>query len=141
MEEKTQIGAPPDRVFGLLIEPRSWSQWWRDARFARSADFKPLREGSRFEMTLEFGRLRSTLKPTVTLCADGKALAWKADWLALPVRQEYYLQANERGCQVRARTLFPGALQKPLAWLRIDRIWQQMIQRQLRSLRQTAERL
>jgi hypothetical protein len=140
-EEQTHVAAPAERLFGLLIEPRSWVQWWTEVRFARSADFKPLREGSQFEATLEFGRFKVTIKPRVVLCADAKALAWSTLWIGTPLRQEYYLQSAPDGCRVRARSQFSGPLSHPLKWLRLDRVWVAMIERQLRALRLTAERM
>jgi hypothetical protein len=141
LESRQPIAAEPAKIWGLLIEPRSWKTWWPAVRDARSKDFKPLHEGSRFEVTLQLARTTTTLHPRVALCADGKSLAWDGRWLGVPVRQEWFLQSGERGCKVVTRSRFSGAGASLLKLFRLDRAWDRMVGDQLRGLKRVAEQL
>jgi hypothetical protein len=141
IEERISIAAPPAPVWGLLIEPRSWNRWWPAVRFARSLDFKPLHEASRFEITLELGRLTSTLRPRVELCADGRSLAWRGRWLGVALRQEWFLDQRPAGVRVTARTAFSGPPAALLRLARLDRRWQGGLAEALRGLKHLAERM
>jgi hypothetical protein len=141
LESRLPIATDPAHVWGLLIEPRSWKTWWPAVRDARSKDFKPLREGSRFEVTLQLGRLTTTLRPKVGLCADGKSLTWDSRWLGVPLRQEWFLEPRTGGCRVVARSRFAGAGGSFLKLCRLDRRWEKMLGEQLRGLKRVAEQL
>lgn len=141
LEQRQGIAVPPAQVFPLLIEPRSWKSWWPAVRDARSLDFKPLREGSRFEVTLQLGRVTDTLRPRVAFCADGKSLAWEGRWLRVPLRQEWFLEPRPDGSRIVLRSRFAGGGGSLLRLLRLDRRWQRMLEEQARGLRSLAERL
>lgn len=141
LEHRVSIAASPAVVFPLLIEPRSWKSWWPAVRDARTFDFKPLRERSAFEVTLQTGRLTATLKPKVSFCADGKSLAWDASWLGVPLRQEWFLEPRPDGCRAVFRTRFAGGATPLLKLFRLDRRWQRMLEEQGRGLKRVAERL
>ena len=135
------VAAEAAKVWGLLIEPRSWKSWWPAVREARSKDFKPLREGSRFELTVQHGRLTSTMRPRVALCADGKSIAWDGRWLGVPLRQEWFLEPRPDGVRVVARSRFTGGLTGLLKLFRLDRRWERTLVEQLRGLKRLAEQL
>ncbi len=141
LESRQPVAADPSKVWGLLIEPRSWKTWWPAVREARTKDFKPLREGSRFEVTLQLGRLTSSLQPRVGLCADGKSITWEGRWLGVPVRQEWFLEPRPDGCRVVARSRFSGVGAAGLKVCRLDRAWEKMVGEQLRGLKRMAEQL
>ena len=141
IESGVTLGVPPERVWGLLIEPRSWESWWPAVTFARTEDFKPLRERSRFEASLELGRLRTTLKGRVTLLAEPKAVTWEARLWGVPLRQEWYLSPGTRGSRFTARAAFSGPGRIFLSLLRGTRRWQEMQERQVRGLKVLAERM
>lgn len=141
VENNTSIGIAPERLWGFLIEPRSWEKWWPAVTFARSGDFKPLREQSTFEASLTLGRLKTTLRGEVTLLAEPRALTWTARLWGVPLRQEWYLSKTGRGTRFIARTRFSGFGGLLLRWLRIQRRWAAMQARQGRSLKRVAERM
>ena len=140
-EERVPVATPPDRLWGLLVEPRSWTSWWPTVRDARSLDYRPLREGSRFEVTLDLGRLKSTLRARVVLCAEAKGLTWTSSWLGAACRQEWYLEPQPDGSRFIARTTLSGPVAPVLDLLRVTRLWQTMLRRQARGLKQMGERL
>ena len=140
-ESRLPIAAEAAKVWGLLIEPRSWKSWWPAVREARSKDFKPLREGSHFELTLQLGRLTSTMQAKVALCADGKSIAWDGRWLGVPLRQEWFLEPRPDGIRVVARSRFTGGLAGLLKLFRLDRRWERTLVEQLRGLKRVAEQL
>ena len=141
LEYRLPVAADPAKAWGLLVEPRSWSRWWPAVRDARTADFKPLREGSRFEANLEMGHLKSTLRAKVALCADGKSITWDSRWLGVPFRHEWYLEPRPDGCRAIARSRFAGPGATLLHWVRLDRRWQLMLTEQVRGLKKVAEQL
>jgi hypothetical protein len=141
LEHRVAIATAMTQVFPLLIEPRSWKTWWPAVRDARSLDFKPLREGSRFEVTLQQGRLTGTLHPRVAFCADGRSVAWEGRWLGVPLRQEWFLEPRPDGCRAVLRSRFSGAGATFLKLFRLDRRWQRMLEEQCKGLKRTAERL
>jgi uncharacterized protein YndB with AHSA1/START domain len=141
LEARQSIAAEPAKAWGLLVEPRSWKRWWPAVRDARTSDFKPLREGSRFELTLQMGRITSTLRPRVALCADGKSLTWDARWLGVPLRHEWFLEPRPTGCRAVVRSRFSGPGASLLGLLRLDRRWERMLVEQVRGLRNVAEQL
>ncbi len=141
LESRQAIGTDPATLWGLLIEPRSWKSWWPAVRDARSLDFKPLREGSRFEVTLQLGRLTSTLRPRVTLCADGKALSWDGRWLGVALHQEWFLESRPDGCRLILRTRFSGAGTVALRLFRLQHRWAAMLAEQARGLKRLGEHL
>lgn len=141
LETRQSVAADPAQVWRLLIEPRSWKSWWPAVRDARTYDFKPLREGVRFEVTLQMGRMTSTLTPRVTLCADGKALAWDGRWLGVPLHEEWFLEPRPDGCRVVLRSRFTGFGASVLGLLRLDRKWAQMSSEAVRGLKRVGERL
>jgi hypothetical protein len=141
LESRLPVAADAGKAWGLLIEPRSWKTWWPAVREARTLDFKPLREGSRFEITLELGRLVATLRPKVALCADGRSLTWDGRWYGVPLRHEWFLEPRPDGIRVVARSRFGGAGATLLHLARLDRRWERMLVEQLRGLKRVAEQL
>jgi hypothetical protein len=141
LEHRLGIATAPAVVFPLLIETRSWKTWWPAVRDARSKDFKPLRQGSRFEVTLQLGRLTATLAPKVSFCADGKSLAWEGRWLGVPLRQEWFLEPRPDGSRIVLRSRFSGVGSTLLHLFRLDRRWQRMLEEQAKGLKKVAERL
>ena len=140
-ESRLPVACEAPKVWGLLIEPRTWKSWWPAVREARSKDFKPLREKSRFELTLQHGRLNSTTQARVALCADGKSICWDGRWLGVPLRHEWFLEPRPDGVRVVARSRFTGALAPLLKLLRLDRRWERTMVEQLRGLKRVAEQL
>ena len=141
LESRTAIATPPPPVWGLLVEPKSWKSWWPAVRDARTFDFKPLHEGSRFEVTLELGRLTTTLVPRVSLAAEPKALAWESRWAGVPLHAEWFLDSKPDGSRATARLRFAGVGGSLLGALRFGRMWERLLQEQLRGLKRVAERL
>jgi uncharacterized protein YndB with AHSA1/START domain len=141
LESRQPVATSPTAVWGLLIEPRSWKSWWPAVRDARTYDFKPLREGARFEVTLQLGRMTSTITPRVVLCAEGKALTWDARWLGVPLHQEWFLEPRQDGCRVVLRNRFRGAGTLVLRLFRLHHAWDRMSGEQVRGLKRVAERL
>ena len=141
LESRLPVACEAAKVWGLLIEPRSWKSWWPAVSEARSKDFKPLREGSRFELTLQLGRLTSTFQAKVALCAEVKSIGWDGRWLGVPLRHEWFLEPRPDGVRVVPRSRFTGALVGVLKLFRLDRRWERTLVEQLRGLKRVAEQL
>jgi uncharacterized protein YndB with AHSA1/START domain len=141
LESRLPVAAEAAKVWGLIIEPRTWSRWWPAVREARSKDFKPLREGSRFELTVQHGPLTSTTHARVAICAEGKSIGWDGRWLGVRLRHEWFLEPRPDGVRVVARSRFTGALAGLLKLFRLDRRWERTLVEQLRGLKRAAEQL
>ena len=141
LESRMSVACEAAKVWGLLIEPRSWKSWWPAVREARSKDFKPLREKSAFELTVQHGRLTSSMQAKVALCADGKSIGWDGRWLGVPLRHEWFLEPRPNGLRVVARSRFTGAASRLLKLFRLDRRWERTLVEQLRGLKRVAEQL
>lgn len=141
LESQVVVGAAAEQAWGLLVEPRSWETWWPAVTFARTHDFKPLREGSSFEASLELGRLRATLRGRVTLLAEPRALTWEARLWGVPLRAEWYLASGGRGIRYTARAAFSGPGALAFRILRVQKLWKEMQDRQARGLKRIAERM
>ena len=141
LESRMSVACEAAKVWGLLIEPRTWKSWWPAVREARSKDFKPLREKSAFELTLQLGRLTSSMQAKVALCADGKSVGWDGRWLGVRLRHEWFLEPRPDGVRVVARSRFTGGLSGLLRLLRLDRRWERTLVEQLRGLKRVAEQL
>lgn len=141
LESRTGIATAPLLVWGLLVDTKTWKSWWPAVRDARAFDFKPLHDKSRFEVTLQFTRLRATLVPRVVLAGEGKTLSWEARWAGVPLRQEWFLDPKPDGCRVTARLRFEGPGATVLRLLRLERGWDLMQHEQVRGLKRVAERL
>jgi polyketide cyclase/dehydrase/lipid transport protein len=141
LESRLPVAAEAAKIWGLLIEPRTWKSWWPAVREARSKDFKPLREGSRFELTVQHGPFTSTTQARVALCAEGKSIGWDGRWLGVPLRHEWFLEPRPDGVRVVARSRFTGALAGLLGLLRLHRRWERTLVEQLRGLKRVAEQL
>ena len=139
LEVSQRIAGQPLRAFQVLAEARGWKGWWPAVRDARTLDGKPLREGSRCEVTLQIGRLETTMRPKVALLAEGRALALEGSWMGAPLRQEWFVEPRPDGCRVTARAHFgyPGALL--LRSFRLHRRWALMLDEQLRMLKRVVE--
>ncbi|HEV8240966.1 MAG TPA: SRPBCC family protein [Thermoanaerobaculia bacterium] len=141
LESRLPVACEAAKVWGLLIEPRTWKSWWPAVREARSKDFKPLREKSPFELTLQHGRLTSTMQAKVALCADGKSIGWDGKWLGVPLRHEWFLEPRPDGVRVVVRSRFTGWPVPLLKLFRLDRRWERTLVEQLRGLKRVAEQL
>ena len=141
LESRLPVACEAAKVWGLLVEPRSWKSWWPAVREARSKDFKPLREGSRFELTVQHGRLTSTMQARVALYAEARSIGWDGRWHGVPLRHEWFLEPRPDGVRVVARSRLTGALAGLLKLFRLDRRWEKTLVEQLRGLKRVAEQL
>jgi hypothetical protein len=139
VEASQRIAAAPLRAFQVLAEVRGWKGWWPAVRDARTLDGKLLREGSRCEVTLQIGRLSSTMRPRVALFAEGKAIAWEGSWMGVPLRQEWYVEPRPDGCRVVARATFADPAAVLLRLFRLHHRWATMLDEQVRMLKRVAE--
>ena len=108
IEESILIAAPPERVWKLLADPFGWRFWWPQCKAAATEDRKPLRDGSRLELSLQLGFLPLTLRPTVEVAQPGKTLLWVGTGLGVTGRHAFYLEPRPNGTWIRQRETFEG---------------------------------
>lgn len=140
LSQSILVGAAPEQVWPLLIEPRTWQTWWRGVNHARTSDLRPLREGSRAEVTVDLGLFKHDLRALVHLCSDGKLLSARGRLLGVRCAWSWYLHRTERGCRTELQCDI-GAPQILLRWTRLGTAWSASTARTLRQLKALAERL
>jgi len=76
MEQRISIdvGAPPDRVWDVLVDVERWPEWTESVSIVRVLDAAPLAVGSRVEVSQP--RI-PTGTYTVTKLAPGRAFVWE----------------------------------------------------------------
>lgn len=140
LSSTSHVGTAPEQVFSLLRETRSWANWWRGVSHARTADLRPLREGSDLELTFAFGPVRLASKGRVYMMTDDRAISWRSPVLGIPVSWSFFLQPSHRGTRVEILIDLP----LPTWLLRVTRLeawWLRSSTRSLRQLKVLAERM
>lgn len=139
--QSTQIAAPPENVWPLLVDASTWTTWWPDCIAAQAADFRPLREGSRLEVVLQPRHGKITLHPVVDLLTEHKTLSLTARSALLQTTVAWYLQTSDHGTRVEVRGAFAGLATAAMRLLRRDDTLRFSLNGNLRGLKRTAERL
>ena len=140
IEESTRVAAPPDAVWKLLSEPKSWRYWWPGVRAAESSDRRPLHDGSTFEVTIALGPFPVTLRPTVEVAQPNRALLWVSRSLGVERRHAFYIETGAQTTSVRQRCTFAGVGMPLFRLLGLPQAYSEMFRKSLSGLRKMAER-
>ena len=140
IEETTRIAAAPETVWELLCEPQSWRYWWPNAKQAESADRRPLRDGSSFELVVQSKAILVTRRATVEMAQPGRALLWVEQAMGVKRRYAIYLEPGSRGTTVRVRGTFTGLGLPIFRLLGLPVSTAESFRGTLRGLRKAAER-
>ncbi len=137
----TSAAAPPETVWALLGEPKTWTTWWTDCEAAHSNDHRALREGSQLEVVLRFGSRTITQNPVVDLLTEARTLSLTSRGGLLQSTVVWDLQPGGRGTRIGMRGDFAGLA---TAWFRLSgqvpRV-HGVLNSMLRGLKRGAERL
>jgi len=140
IEDSVRIGAPPEAIWRLLVDPNSWRYWWPNLRDVETADRKPLREGSTLALGLQMGLLSITFHPRIEMLREGKALHWTVTRLGVTGRHAFYLEPRRGGTSVTRREQLSGPGLLFFRLLRMDHATAVMFRTSLRGLKKLAER-
>jgi uncharacterized protein YndB with AHSA1/START domain len=122
-----QIDVPPERVFAVLADPRSYARWVVGSRTIRRADPEWPAPGASFEHAVGIGPLRIKDRSTVVECAAPRLLRLRVmarplstAWVTLRLRPAgagTCLEMEEHAADARSKLLF-NRLTDPLVRLR-----------------------
>ena len=140
IEHTVRIGAPPESIWRLLVDPNSWRYWWPNLRDVETADRKPLREGSTLAIGLQMGLLPITLQARVEMMREAKALHWTVSRLGVTGRHAFYLEPRRSGTAVIRREQLTGPGLLFFRLLRMDHATAVMFRESLKGLKKLVER-
>ncbi|MEM8961653.1 MAG: SRPBCC family protein [Acidobacteriota bacterium] len=141
LDHSVNVAAPADIVWRLLIDPSSWSGWWRDCLDAQSRDLRNLREGSELSLTVQPKHMRMTFEPRVDLMIEQKTLSMSHRSALVQASLSWYLGASEMGTRVQARVVFAGLWSNVMGLTRQKDAVHFAVHSNLRDLKKVAERL
>ncbi len=140
-ELSTGIRADPDIIWDLLVDPSSWSTWWRSCVAARSVDRKSLREGSEIELVLQPRHQKITFRPAVDLLTENRTLSLTQRTLFVQTTTAWYLAEKPDRTQVNLHTVFNGVLPFLMSLAQQRSTVQLCLKTNLQGLRRAAERI
>ena len=135
------VRADADVIWGLLVDPSTWSTWWRACIAARSVDGKTLREGSRLEVVLQVKHQKLTFRPEVDLLTENRTLSLTHRSFAVQTTTGWYLAEKSDRTQVNVQTVFNGLLPFFMSVLQQRSTVQMALKGNLQGLRRAAERI
>jgi hypothetical protein len=101
------IAAPPDIVWGVMIDGERWHEWTPSVRSIRRIDDGPLRVGSR-------ALIRQPKFPpamwTVTALEPGRSFTWRSGAPGMWVYANHSVTSIEGGTRAALRLHFDGPL-------------------------------
>ena len=119
----------PADVFRLYADPSTWSEWGHNARWARADG--PLVEGGTVDVKAGYGKVyRCRIRRLVA----GRALELEALPPFMTVIQTYEVEATADGAHIRHALEISGPLAGPMQLLRIDRIYQGWLDKEVAKL-------
>lgn len=139
IDETILIAAPPETVWKLLADPRSWRHWWPGCLDAETKDRKTLHDGSEIALRLRFGWLVVPLRPRVDAATPPKSLVWTGRGFGVAGRHAFYLEAKPSGTFVRQQETFHGPAAALYRLLGLERLTRKMFRANLRGLKRFAE--
>ncbi len=140
-EITTGIRADPDIVWGLLVDPSSWSSWWRSCVAAHSIDSRDLREGSEIELVLKPKLQKVTFRPVVDLLTDYRTLSLTHRSFFVQTTTAWYLAEKPDRTQVTVQSVFNGILPFLMSIAQQRSTVHLTLKTNLQGLRRAAERL
>ena len=140
VDDSIAVAAPPERIWRLLEDPATWATWWPACHEARTADRRPLHDGSRFELTLRPSWMTLHLHGQVGAATPARYLHWEARTLGLVARHAFYLDRRPDGTQLRQQVTLAGPGAFVLRALGQATAWTQMLRDNLKGAKRLAER-
>ncbi|MGE0639566.1 MAG: SRPBCC domain-containing protein [Thermoanaerobaculia bacterium] len=140
IEETILIAAPPEAVWRLLSDPRTWRLWWPGCVDAETGDRKTLHDGSELRLAVRLGWITCRFRTRVNAATTGKTLVWTGQGAGVTGVHAFYLDPRPNGTSVRQQERFSGAGVLLFRLLRFDRATAAMFRANLRGLKRMAER-
>ncbi len=136
MIESVRVGvvAPAD-VFRLYVDPSTWSEWGHNAKWA-SAD-GPLVEGGTVNVKAGYGKVYAC---RIRRLVVGRALELEARPPFMTVTQTYEVEPTAEGARIRHALEISGPLAGVTRLVRLDRIYQGWLDKEVERLIEMAGR-
>jgi uncharacterized protein YndB with AHSA1/START domain len=141
LEIEMRVGAPGEKAWLLLSDPRTWKKWWPVVQEGRTADHRTLKEGSELDITVAFGWLRLRHTGRVIVAIPPKSLSWHGHTMGLPSRHEWYLADKAGTASVKHRLVVEGAGGMLVRVLGLQGALEKTMRSGLKGLKRTAEQM
>ncbi len=135
IESQMDAAVAPSDVFRLYADPSTWSEWGHAAKWAR-AD-APLVEGGTVDVKADYGRVyRCHIRRLVT----DRLLVLDVRPPLMRVIQTYEVEATPHGAHIRHVIEISGPLAGATRLIRLDRIYQGRLNKEVRKVIDRASR-
>lgn len=129
IESVRDAAVAPADVFRLYADPSTWSEWGHNAKWARADG--PLIEGGTVDVKAGYG----TVYPCrIRRLVAGRALELEARPPLITVIQTYEVEPTADGAHIRHALEISGPLAGPMRLVRIDRIYQGWLDKEVAKL-------
>lgn len=129
IESMMDAAVDPADVFRLYADPSTWSEWGHNAKWARADG--PLVEGGTVDVKAGYGQVyRCRIRRLVA----GRVLELEARPPLMAVLQTYEVAPTADGAHVRHALEISGPLAGPMRLVRIDRIYQGWLDKEVGKL-------
>lgn len=140
-EESILVAAPAPFVWRLLADSTTWRTWWTHSLDARTADRKPLADGSQLTLLLRPSWAPLRFRARVEAATADRFLLWASQGAGLRVQHAWHLEARAGGTFVRQQLTLAG----PGLWLlyglgQVGPL-RRMLRDNLRGMKKLAERM
>jgi hypothetical protein len=122
-------------VFRLYADPSTWPEWGHNAKWARADG--PLVEGGTVDVRAGYGK---TYPCRIRRLVAGRALELEVRPPLITVIQVYEVEPTPAGARIRHALEISGPLSGPMRWVRVDRIYQGWLDKEVGKLIEMAAR-
>lgn len=129
IESVRDAAVAPADVFRLYADPSTWSEWGHDAKWARADG--PLVEGGTVDVKAGYGNVYSC---RIRRLVAGRALELEVRPPLMVVIQSYEVEPTADGAHIRHALEISGPLAGPMRLVRIDRIYQGWLDKEVAKL-------
>ena len=135
LEHTVVIAAPPERVWGVLVDVESWPERIPTVDSVERLDDGPLALGSRTRL------VQPKLPPgvwTVTELTDGSSYTWESKSSGVTVVASHDVQPHADGCRLTLAVTVSGAL-AGIGWLMSKSLTRRYVETEAASIKAAAE--
>ena len=143
VERTTEIAAPPDRVYDLVMDPRRLEEWVTIHHYLEDAPEGQLKEGSKLTQVLKLAGRRFHVRWTVVENDPCRRVVWEGDGpVASHARVVYQFEPNSNGTRFTYLNEYrlPGGPFGRLAGSAVSRITAKELDGSLARLKQIVEK-
>jgi uncharacterized protein YndB with AHSA1/START domain len=129
IESVRDAAVAPADVFRLYADPSTWSEWGHNAKWARADG--PLVESGTVDVKAGYGKVYPC---RIRRLVAGRALELEVRPPLMTVIQTYEVEPTADGAHIRHALEISGPLAGPMQLVRIDRIYQVWLDKEVAKL-------